>query len=132
MLGVICISKPSPAYFNAWALLGAACAVAAAARDIVTRHIQRDLPSLVVVLPGSILITLFGWTFGYRVVWPIPQLDQFMFLFAAGIGHGLGIYLSLLSFRGNITPSLVSPFRYIAILWTGLGGLLVFHELPDS
>jgi drug/metabolite transporter (DMT)-like permease len=132
VLGVICVSKPNPAEFNAWALLGVLCAIASAARDIVTRRIDPDIPSLAVVLPGSILITLFGWTFGYGVEWPIPRLDQIAFLFVAGIGHGLGIYLTVLSFRGNITLSLVSPFRYISIVWTGLGGLLVFGEIPDA
>ena len=131
ILGVVCISKPDLAEFNDWTLLGVLCALSSAARDVVTRRIDPATPSLAVALPGSLFITLFGLAFGYDVEWPTPRLDQLVFLLAAGIGHGMGIYLTVLSFRGNITLSLVSPFRYIAIVWTGLGGFLVFAEIPD-
>src|SRR2546423_905719 len=37
LVGTVFIVKPSPASFNAWALLGIACAFAGACRDVITR-----------------------------------------------------------------------------------------------
>ena len=131
VLGVILIVKPDPTGFNAWALLGAACALFSAARDVVTRQVDPAAPSLAVALVGSILITMFGLVSSWESKWPVPTTGQVGYLVVAGICHGLGIYMTVLSFRGKVLVSLVSPFRYVSLLWAVLGGFLAFREIPD-
>ena len=131
VIGVVLIVKPDPAGFNAWTVLGAICALFSAARDVLTRQVDPATPALSVALVGSMLITMFGLVSGWENPWPAPNAAQFGFLVVAGICHGLGIYLTVLSFRGKVLVSLVSPFRYVSLLWAVAGGFLAFGEIPD-
>ena len=47
-LGTILMIKPTPGAFNAWALLGVATAFVGVARDMITRHLDPGIPSVVI------------------------------------------------------------------------------------
>ena len=59
-VGVLLIVKPSPAGFNAYAGIALLCAAVVAGRDLVTRFIPRDVPSVVIALSTTASVGLAG------------------------------------------------------------------------
>jgi drug/metabolite transporter (DMT)-like permease len=129
--GALLVIKPIPSEFNAWALVAAASAVAAAAREILTRRIGRGVPVLVVAFWGAVAITLCGAAMAPLEQWrPFSALELLQLLVAA-MFVSLAIYLLALGFR-DVDLSVVAPFRYGYLLTSALGGYLVFRETPDA
>ena len=129
--GALLVIKPIPSEFNIWAMVGAASALAAAVREIQTRQIGRAAPVLVVAFWGAIAITLCGAVFAVAEDWRMFNGSELLQLFVAAVFVGIAIYLLALGFR-DVDLSVVAPFRYGYLLTSGVGGFLVFREVPDG
>ena len=129
--GALLVIKPLPSAFSAWAMAGAAAALFAALREIQTRRIGQELPTLVVAFWGAVGITLFGPVFAVGETWrTLPAADLVQLMIAA-VFVGIAIYLMAAAFR-DVDLSVVAPFRYSYLLTSALGGYLVFGEVPDG
>ncbi len=129
--GALLVIKPVPSEFNIWALVGAASALAAALREIMTRRIGRGMPAIVVAFWGAVGITACGAFFVVVENWRMFQTGDLIQLFVAAAFVGLAIYLLAVGFR-DVDLSAVAPFRYSYLLTSAIGGYLVFRELPDA
>jgi drug/metabolite transporter (DMT)-like permease len=129
-LGTLLVVKPTPAAFNAWALLGLASAFASAARDLTTRRIDAGVPTLVISFSGSIAVMLSGLALGAFEQWPAMAAPELALLAVAAGFLGVGTYLMVLAFRG-VDISVVAPFRYMLLLWAAIAGYVAFGEIPD-
>jgi drug/metabolite transporter (DMT)-like permease len=129
-IGALLVIKPLPSAFDAWAVVGALSALAAALREMQTRSIDRNVPTIVIAFWGAICIMLFGAFFAASEQWHWLSLGDLLQLFAAAVFVGLAIYLMALGFRG-VELSVVAPFRYIYLITSAVGGYLVFGDLPD-
>ena len=129
--GALLVIKPIPSEFNIWALIGAAAAFAAAVREIYTRQIGQTAPALVVAFWGAVGITSCGAVFAVAEDWRMLAPLELFQLFAAAVFIGIAIYLMVLGFR-DVDLSVVAPFRYGYLLTSGVGGFLVFREVPDG
>jgi drug/metabolite transporter (DMT)-like permease len=129
--GALLVIKPIPSAFDIWAVVGAGSALAAALREMMTRRIDKAVPTLVIAFWGTVGITLFGALFIAIEQWRAIAAGDLLLLFVAAIFVGLAIYLLALGFR-NVDLSVVAPFRYSYILTSTLGGYLMFGELPDG
>jgi drug/metabolite transporter (DMT)-like permease len=129
--GALLVIKPIPSAFDIWAVVGAGSALAAALREMMTRRIDKAVPTLVIAFWGTVGITLFGALFIAVEQWRAIAPGDLLMLFVAAIFVGLAIYLLALGFRG-VDLSVVAPFRYSYILTSTLGGYLMFGELPDG
>ena len=131
MIGVIFIIKPNPGSFDSWTLLAVLAAFSSAARDLITRNIDKGASTLAITLVAAIAVTFFGLLLSFGDGWISPSLPQVALLVCAGTCYGLGIYMNVLAFSGAVTVSVVSPFRYTMLLWITLVAYLIFGELPD-
>lgn len=129
--GALLVIKPIPSEFNIWALIGAASALMAAVREIQTRQIGQSAPVLVVAFWGAVAITLCGAAFAVAEDWRVLAPLELLQLFIAAVFIGIAIYLLVLGFR-DVDLSVVAPFRYGYLLTSGVGGFLVFREIPDG
>jgi len=131
-LGVLIIVRPGFEGFSGWSLLALATVMFCAVRDLSTRLIPQDIPSVWVSIATSTGVTLTGvvmmpFTGGWSAVGPVPLL----FLFAAAMFIVVGYLFVIKAMReGDI--SFVAPFRYTALLWAILLGYLIFGEVPDG
>lgn len=130
-IGVLIIIRPGPEGFTTAALLVIACMFATAARDLSTRCIGKDVPSLMVTLCTAISISIFGALciipFGG---WHPVSSASFMQILAASVLVLIGYQMVILAMRtGEI--SFVAPFRYLSLIWSALLGLIAFGEMPD-
>jgi len=130
LLGTVFIVKPSPQAFDVWALVALSAAFFSAGRDLATRHISKDIPTLVVSLYGAIAIMLAGASLGLFENWAWPTPSQWLGIAVAAIFLGIGTYFTVLAFREVDIPT-VAPFRYTLLFWSALSGYLIFREVPD-
>jgi drug/metabolite transporter (DMT)-like permease len=128
--GVLLIVKPSPSGFNVFAGLALLSAALVAARDLVTRSIAGHVPTVVVTLSTTVIVTILGFGLSVREDWQPLSAAETGMLGAAAVLVTLGNLAIIKAFRiGEM--SVVSPFRYAVILTSLATGYLVFGELPD-
>jgi drug/metabolite transporter (DMT)-like permease len=131
-VGVLIIVRPGLAGFNQYSLLVLASVVLCAIRDLATKGISKDVPSLFVTL----LTTISVGTAGACLLEPLggwsPMSGQtFALLVVAGVLLPIGYNCIIMALRvGDI--SAVAPFRYTALVWAIVIGYLVFAEVPDA
>ncbi len=130
MIGTLLVVKPNPAALNIWAILGLAAALGAATRDLATLRINPAIPTLVVSIFSAIALTLTGLMLGVNESWVLLDTRSLLFLAVAGFFYSVATYLLVLAFR-SVSVSVVSPFRYGLLIWTGIAGYVVFGEFPD-
>jgi drug/metabolite transporter (DMT)-like permease len=128
--GTLFIVKPTPAMFDAWALVALAAAFASASRDLLTRQTDRIIPTLILTLMGSIAVTIGGLALIATEEWRMLAPRDLVLLALAAAFLAFGSYLVALAYRG-VDISVVAPFRYTLLLWAAIAGFLVFGELPD-
>jgi len=130
--GVVLITKPEPQSFSYWTLLAAVAAICSAGRDLVTRSIGVHANSLVVALVSPAILSVIGGALSTaRGDWVAIEPRLVAVLAATGACYAFGMTLNVQAFRGPITVSLVSPFRYVMLVWSLLFGFFMFGEPPD-
>jgi S-adenosylmethionine uptake transporter len=127
--GVLLIVRPGPEGFNSYALYALIAVLSLTVRDIATRKLSKDAPTLLVtaITSGMILI-VFG---GMSVVegWvPLESRSGGLILGAAVMV--LGAYLASVQAMRVGEVSFVSPFRYTSLLWGLMLGFVVFGDWP--
>lgn len=131
-VGVTIIVRPGLEGFNAYSLLALLCVVFCAVRDLVTRRLPAEIPTLIpsvataasVTLCGALVLPLSGgWT-------PMDAGETLRLAFAALVLIPAYIFIILAMRVGEI--SFVAPFRYTALLWVIMLGYVFLAEVPDT
>lgn len=131
-IGVLVIIRPGPEGFTTASVYVIASMFAAAARDLATKRVRADVPSLMVTLITAASIAVAGGvlmvsTGGFQPM----SVPVFAHVAAASVFVLIGYQFIILSMRtGEI--SFIAPFRYIGLLWAILLGFIMFGELPDA
>jgi drug/metabolite transporter (DMT)-like permease len=129
--GVALILKPGMNGFQAPSLLALLGVIFLALRDLVTRKVKEDIPSLTVSIYAFSAAALGG-------VLAIPFNGQFvalntqqwiMILIAALVGCFSYLTLVLATRGGDI--SAIAPFRYTRLIFALLLSVIVLNERPD-
>lgn len=131
-IGVLVIIRPGPEGFTSGALLVVASLAITAARDLLTRKMYADVPSLAVTVitafvnmaVGGFLIQPFGG-------WQPMNWSILTHLAGSAVLVLIGYQAIITAMRtGEI--SFVAPFRYTSLLWGFLIGMFFFNEQIDS
>ncbi|PTE12052.1 DMT family transporter [Mesorhizobium helmanticense] len=129
--GVLIIVRPGFEGFSVYSLLALVCVAFCAVRDLATKRIPKAIPSLLVstatasamtILGAALLSPMGGWT---------PMTAESTALLAlAAVLVVIGYQFIIMAMRvGDI--SFIAPFRYTALLWSILLGLVIFGDVPD-
>ena len=130
-LGVLIIVRPGLAGFNAFSLFAMVSVLFSALRDLATKRIPKEIPSLFITLLTTLVVT----TTGAALLVPLggwsPLTPHALTLLAlAAVLVLVGYQCVIMAMRaGDI--SAVAPFRYTALLWAIALGYLVFGDVPD-
>ncbi|TCL75062.1 DMT family transporter [Rhizobium sp. BK251] len=129
--GVLIIIRPGPEGFTTAALLVVASVFATAGRDLATRRIKAEVPSLMVTVVTAISISIFGaLSVAPLGGWQPVTLTSFSHLLLASVLVLVGYQSVIMAMRtGEI--SFVAPFRYTSLIFSALLGMLFFAEVPD-
>lgn len=129
--GVLLVVKPDPAAFNVYALIALLSALGVALRDLVTRRIASEVPSVVVTLSTTTAVGLSGLAIGTGEDWQPLHGRELLLLGAAAVLVTAGNLCIIVAFR-RAAVSVVSPFRYSIVAMAIVLGYFVFGELPDA
>ena len=129
-VGVILIVRPGADGFNIYSLYGLAAVAFVTLRDLTTRKLSKETPSMFVTLVTSIAImVVFGLASLGRDWVPMDMRAGALTLGASLMIIG-GYLFSVMVMRvGEI--SFVAPFRYTGLIWALVLGWLAFDEWPD-
>lgn len=129
--GVLVIVRPGLEGFNAFSLLALLSVMCAASRDLFTRRIPEEIPSMLVSVATAVMVSLLG---GVIVLvsgdWePLPAASTLLLAFSSILLIGGYQFIIMAMREGEI--SFVAPFRYTALIWALTLGFLIFGETPD-
>ena len=129
--GVMVIVQPGYEGFTVFSLLALLCVVFAAARDLLTRGIPQDVPTLLVSSVTTVLVTVLGGGLTLAAGdWASVTPRMAGLLSGAAVLLVIGYQFIIKAMRqGDI--SFVAPFRYTALVWALGLGYLLFGEIPD-
>ncbi|MFD0981657.1 DMT family transporter [Tropicimonas aquimaris] len=129
--GVLLIARPGSEAFgpgSAFVLLAVACICV---RDIVTRMLGASVPASVLAALGSAaLLVLSGAILLIQGTWTPVTPTQLGLIFAGACFLLVGYLAMVLAMRfGEI--AVISPFRYVSLVFGILYGFLFFGEVPQ-
>ncbi len=131
-LGVLLIVRPGAEGFNIYAVIALSAAFLVAVRDLVTRRIGEEIPSIVVALSTTVAVGLSGFVVALVKgdEWAPFFIVETNMLLIAAVLVTLANLAIVMAFR-NTDVSVVSPFRYSVVVLAIILGYLFFDELPD-
>jgi drug/metabolite transporter (DMT)-like permease len=129
--GVMIIVRPGFEGFSAYSLLVLGCVIFCTVRDLVTRQIAEDVPTLLISTVTAVAITLLGAVLAAPMGGWAPMAPRETGLLAlAAVLLFIGYQFIIKAMRvGDV--SFIAPFRYTALLWAILLGVIIFGDFPD-
>ncbi|MCZ8182019.1 MAG: DMT family transporter [Beijerinckiaceae bacterium] len=99
-------------------------------RDLLTRRIPMDIPSVVIALTSTLGTLLGGLVLVIATgIWRPFGMTELLYTAGAATFVILG-NLAMIEACRDVELSVVSPFRYVVIVWAVLLGIFVFGEWP--
>ena len=129
--GVMLIVRPGASDFTVYALYGLVAVAFITLRDLATRRLSADTPSMLVTLVSSAGVMAFFGLSSLGDEWVALDSNVIFLICAASVMIIGGYLFSIMVMRvGEI--SFVAPFRYTGLLWALLLGYAVFGDWPDA
>lgn len=128
--GMLLIVRPGPDGFSANALYALAAVACVTLRDLVTRRMSPQVPSMTVTLAASASVLVISALGSAGAEWAPVDLRLGLLLTGSAVFILGGYLFSVLVMRqGEI--AFVAPFRYTGLLWALVLGWAVFGDWPD-
>lgn len=130
LLGVLIVVRPGIGAFDTAAIFPVLSAASWAVALVVTRKMSAadgPLVSLTYAAVVGLLVTSAIVPFG----WTTPGWREIGFGLVTGIASTIAQWLVVLAFQ-QARASVLAPFSYSQLVWSGLLGYLVFGNVPDK
>ena len=126
--GVLLIIRPGMASFSVYSIWALGAVAAVTLREVTTRKLSKDVPSLPVALATAVAICGLGAVSLPGVTWMPVSPVMWIYVGGAGVAIIGGYLFSVMAVRiGDL--GFVSPFRYTSMIWAIALGYLLFSEL---
>jgi S-adenosylmethionine uptake transporter len=129
--GVMIIVRPGAEGFNSYSLYALAAVGFVTLRDLSTRALSHEVPSMLAASLTAVTITIVGGL-GAAVTgdWAPVTAGGTAALAGAVLFIFAGYLFSIMTMRrGEV--GFIAPFRYTNLIWAILLGLFIFGEVPD-
>ncbi len=128
-VGVLLVVRPGGADFDGWSLVALSAMLTITARDLITRRLSPDVPSLKVAIFTATGVMLLGLALTLFEDWGPVDARRGGLVLAAATFIFFGYLFSIMAMRvGEVAA--VTPFRYTALVWGLMLGWAVFDEWP--
>ena len=129
--GVILIINPAQDGFNKYAGYALISVLSITTRDLLSRKLSVDVPTLIPTVSASLGVLLFSILLITKTAFQPLDIQNSFFILAAAFFIIFGYYTAVLVMRsGEI--SFISPFRYTAVLLALMVGFVFFDEQPGG
>ena len=129
VVGMLLVVNPGGNSFQAAALLALMSTTGVAVRDVLTRRIPSEIPTLMIAASGILIMTASGGLLSLASPWVPVTSQTLLYLAGAAIMVLLGNVAVIMAFR-DVDISAVSPFRYTLIVWAVIAGMVAFGDMP--
>jgi drug/metabolite transporter (DMT)-like permease len=130
-IGVMLVMQPGETGINPYAVLALGVAVLVAIRDLITRVIGFAVPAVFVSLVTTVAVCLIGWIASPFETWNPLSTKAVVLLVASAVLVSTANVFMVRAFRG-VEVSVVSPFRYFAVVWAVIFGFIVWGDVPNA
>lgn len=129
-LGVMLILRPSVDGVDPWLLLSFGSSIFFALRDVSTRRISNEIPSLLIAITMAGAVSIVAIVRSAFEGWVPVDAGAFLLLALASVLVGMGYTLVVKAMRrGEV--SFTGAFRYAALIWASALGWFLWRDLPD-
>ncbi len=130
-VGMLLIVRPGPDGFSIYSIYALIAVASVTIRDLITRRMSAEVPSMVVTLATSLAVTVsFGVASAVQGWVPVTPTSGAM-IASAAVFVLLGYLFSVMVMRvGEV--GFVAPFRYSSLIWALALGWFVFGDWPDA
>jgi drug/metabolite transporter (DMT)-like permease len=99
-------------------------------RDLTTRNISKNIPSMFIAFYTSVAVMLMGAVLAFFEPWKTITLTHLAMLAGAAFFLFLGYIGTVMAMRvGDV--GFVAPFRYTYLVWAMALSIFVFADFPD-
>ena len=130
LFGVLMIVQPSSDAFNWFSVVAIIATFMGAVRDVMTRRIALEIPSILVTFVTAVAIAAVAGVSVAITGWTPVQTTDLLLLAGASVFLIGGYHFIIVAMRVAET-SIVSPFRYTAILWAIILGYVLWGDVPN-
>ncbi|MBL8691695.1 MAG: DMT family transporter [Rhodospirillaceae bacterium] len=130
LIGVMMIVQPSSDAFTWFSVVAVAATVLGAVRDVMTRRIALEIPSILVTFATAVAVATVAGISVAATGWTPVAVSDLLLLAGASVFLIGGYHFIIVAMRVAET-SIVSPFRYTAILWAIILGYVLWGEVPN-
>ncbi len=130
-MGVLLVVKPGTEVFSHGAIFMIAAAFFVALTSNVIRVLGRYDDAACITFYFTLAATVASAIMSLIWGWRAPTVGDTVLLMLVGVLGGCGQYLMTLSFK-NAEVGLVSPLKYLMIVFGGILGYLIWNEIPDT
>lgn len=129
-VGVLVIVRPGPEGLNLYAVAGLVSVAFVALRDLSTRLLPEDAPSIGVAFATAVAVLVTFALLSLAVPWQAVTLEQLGLIALAAVFVNTGYLFIIMVMRvGDV--GFITPFRYSALLWGLVLGWLFWGDFPD-
>ena len=130
-VGVLIVVRPGLEGFNIYSLSAFMAIIFLTVREIATRKLKSEVPTITVVLSTAVGSTLFAGIMMIGSEWDTVSAVSWLLILGAAVAILIATLLSVMAMRiGDI--GFVSPFRYTSMLGAIGLGILMFGDWPDQ
>ncbi|UYV36389.1 DMT family transporter [Rhodobacteraceae bacterium D3-12] len=130
-LGVLLIVRPGAEDFTVFSLYALVAVGFVTLRDLSTRKLSTQTPSMLVTLLSSGGVMVFFGLSSVNTEWVALDIRAALLIGISSVMIIGGYLFSVMVMRmGEI--SFVSPFRYTGLVWALILGFVVFNDWPDQ
>ncbi len=128
--GALIVLRPGTEAFRPESLLVLGSALCFALAMLLTRWMARSETNTAMLAYSTLGAALASLPF-LGFVWVPPAGDHLLVFLALGILGGIGANFMISAYR-HAPASVIAPFDYTALIWTGLLGWMLFEDQPDA
>jgi len=130
-MGMLLIVRPGSDGFSLWSAYALMAVLCVTVRDLATRRLSRDVPSMTVTLASSVAVTLCFGGASTVTEWAPITLPLAALIGGASVIIMAAYFFSVRAMRvGDI--GFIAPFRYTGLIWALVLGWVVFEDWPSN
>ena len=129
--GMLLIVRPGAEGFNVWSVYALCAMMCVTIRDLVTRQLSKDVPSMTVTFVVSFAVMAFSGLVTLTNPWVAISVPNLWMIVGSSFCILGGYFFSIQVMRAG-DVGFIAPFRYVSLVSALLAGWFLFDEWPDA